>query len=195
MKALNFILLILLSTSLFLAGCSEQPSVVIEEENIESQIEMTGFEHNNAATITRQTFTVPFPPDPAIDFIPVPAPCLGLGEPLRMSGIWSGWFQVVILSNGGSQFTERIDYSEITLKTDDLTWLAGPSANQTIISSIPADTGESALVIRHEIKARFASQNGHPDLLVSRRFRLGVSADRTVRHSEFESFKAECIGN
>lgn len=195
MKKLNFLLPILLSTCLFLAGCSDQPSAVADAEKENPVLENTIAASSNAATVDRQTFTQPFPPLPGVDFAPVPAPCLGLGENLRMSGTWSGWFQEVILPHGGSQFIERIDYSEITLKTDDLTWLAGPGASEPIIRKMPAEIGESALVIRHEFHARFISQNDKPDLRVSHRVRQLVTPDGEMKKNELVPFTAECIGN
>lgn len=195
MKTLKCFLPILLSIGLFLAGCSDQPSAVVEAEKENPVPENTIAASPNAATVDRQTFTVPFPPNPDVDFVPVPAPCLGLGEPLRMSGTWSGWIQKVTLPNGGIQFTERIDYSEITLKTDDLTWLAGPGASEPIIAKIPADNGESALVVRHEFHARFISQNDKPDLRVSHRVRQLITPDGEFKKNEFVPFTAECIGN
>ncbi len=195
MKIFKCFLTILLSIYLFLAGCSDQPSAIADAEKANPFLDNTITTSPSSATVDHQTFTVPFPPIPGVDFAPVPAPCLGLGEPLRMSGTWSGWFQGVTLPNSGSQFTERIDYSEITLKTDDLTWLAGPGASEPIIRKIPADNGESALVIRHEFHARFISQNDKPDLRVSHRVRQLLGPDGELRKNEFEPFTAECIGD
>lgn len=192
MKTLKCFLPILLSICLFLAGCSDQPSAVTEKENPVPKNAISAAP--NGSTVERQTFRVPFPPNPDVDFVPVPAPCLGLGEPLRMSGMWSGWFQEVTLPHGGSQFTERIDYSEITLKTDDLTWFAGPGASESIVRKMPADNGESALVIRHEFHARFISKNEKPDLKVSHRVRQLITPDGEIKKNEFVPFTAECIG-
>ena len=197
MKTLNLILFVLVGSCLFLASCSDS-QLRVEERNIQSEPEIVKNASNNGATIDRQTFTVPFPPIPGVDFVPVPAPCLGLGEPLRMSGVWTGWFQVVTIPNGRVHVTERIDYSQITLKTDELTWLAGPGASEPIIQNVPLapeDVGDAAYNVIHEFNALFISQDGEPDVKISHRVRQLLGPDGVLRKNEFIPFTAECIGN
>ncbi len=197
MKTLKLMLPILLSTCLFLAGCSDQPSAVAHAEKENPILENAIAASSNAATVDRQTFRVPFPPISGVDYAPVPAPCLELGEPLRMSGIWSGWFQVVTISTGRVHVTEHIDYSEITLRLGDLVWHAGPGASEPIIQNVPLtedDVGDAAFNVMHEFHARFISQNDKPDLRISHRVRQLLTPDGELKKNEFVPFSAECIG-
>lgn len=152
---------------------------------------------SRAATTDRVTFTVPFPPVPGVEFVPVPAPCLGLGEPLRMSGTWTGWYATVEIPRGRFHLTEHIDYAEISLRTDDLSWVAGPGSTETIVQNVPLtgdDRGEAAFNVIHEFHARFVSQDGAQDLRVSHRVRQLLGPDGELRKNEFVPFNAECIG-
>ena len=200
MKKLNLILIVLVSSCLILTACSDT-YLNVEEESVKSQPEVTALSSNNVftngATVNRQTFTVPFPPIPGVEYAPVPAPCLGLDEPLKMSGIWSGWIQTVIIPPGRVHVTERIDYSEITLRLGDLEWHAGPGASETIIRNVPLtadDRGEAAFNVIHEFHARFVSQTDAPDLQVNHRVRQLLGPDGELRKNEFEPFTAKCIG-
>lgn len=200
MKTLKIILLVPLSFCFIITACSDF-NMNAEEDSIASQTEMTDVSADNSsangATVNRQTFTVPFPPIPGVDYAPVPAPCLELGEPLRMSGIWTGWFEVVTIPSGRLHVTEQIDYSQITLKTDDLTWVAGPGAKEAIIQNLPLtpqDIGDAAYNVIHEFHARFISQNNGPDLHVSHRVRQLLGPDGVLRKNEFVPFTATCIG-
>lgn len=143
------------------------------------------------------TFRGPFPPNPAVPFVPVPAPCLGLGEPLHMSGTWSGWFRTTLTPTGRLHITEQIDWREITLTLGDLTWLTAPAAYEPIVLILPAtvdDLGEAAFVVRHQFTVRFISQNGLPDLRVTHSVKQVLGPDGQFRHNEFVPFTAECIG-
>lgn len=154
---------------------------------------------SRAADVDRRTFTVPFPPNPAVDFAPVPAPCLELDQPLRMSGAWTGWTQTVQLSPGRLHLTEYIDYSGIMLATaaGDRTWTPGPGASETIVANVPVsgdDVGDAAFNVRHEFHVRFVSGDGGPDLRIEHRVRQLLGPDGELRKNEFEPFTAECIG-
>lgn len=154
---------------------------------------------SQAAEVTRQTFTVPFPPIPGVEFAPVPAPCLDLDEPLRMSGVWTGWIETVVLSPGRIHFTERIDYTGLSITTaaGDRTWTPSPGASETIVLNLPLtvdDRGEAAFNVMHEFHARFIGQDGDPDLRVEHRVRQLLGPDGELRKNEFEPFTAECIG-
>lgn len=152
---------------------------------------------DNAAVVQTGTFSGPFPPNPAVPFIPVPAPCLGLGEPLQMSGTWSGWFRVVETKNGRVHVTEQIDWSEVDIVLGDLTWRPGPGAFESIVQNLPAtadDLGEAAYVVRHQFTIRFLSQDGLPDLRVTHSAKQVLGPDLEFRHNEFVPFTAECIG-
>jgi len=194
MKALKLALPVLFSFCLLLAGCSDPSSVVSENQEPDHK---TDISVAAKANVDRQHFTVPFPPVPDVDFVPVPAPCFELGEPLQMSGIWSGWTQVVITPTGRVHVTERIDYTEITLRLGDMTWHAGSGASETIIQNVPLtadDRGEAAYNVIHEFNARFISQTDAPDLRVSHRVRQLLTPDGELKKNEFVPFTAECIG-
>lgn len=195
MKTLKFTLLIFLSMSLSLAGCSDQPSAIAEKEN--PVLENTIAASPNAATVDRQTFSVPFPPNPNVDFVLVSTPCLGLDEPLQMSGTWHGWIQRVVTPNGRVHVTEQISYRDIVIQLGDLVWHAGPGASESIIQNIPLtvdDRGEAAFNIIHQFNARFISQTEAPDLRVSHSVRQLLGPDGELRKNEFVPFTAECIG-
>lgn len=165
---------------------------------------------SNGATTNRETFTSPFPPNPEIESVPVSAPCLGLDAPPRMSGMWSGWFQIVLSPSGRAQITEHIDYGQIVIRTDDRTWLAGPGASEPIVLNVPASLdARGSFTVRHEFHARFISQDAEPDLRVEHRVRQlfefqlddegEVVLDEegrpvfVIKKNEFEPFTAECI--
>lgn len=194
MKTLKLMLPILLSTCLFLAGCSDTPSAVSEQKSSDFETEIAVI---TKANTDRQNFTVPFPPNPNEDFVPVPAPCLELSEPLQMSGTWHGWMQRVITPTGRVHVTERISYRDIVLRQGDLIWHAGHGASETIIRNVPltaADQGEAAFNIIHQFNARFISQTDAPDLRVSHSVRQLLGPDGELRKNELVPFSAECIG-
>ena len=201
MKTLKLILLILVSSCLYVTACSDT-HLSTEEEPVKSQPIVTGLSGShasaNGAIVKRQSFITPFPPIPGVEYAPVPAPCLELDEPLKMSGIWTGWFQQVIAPNGRRYITEHIDYSGIFLRLGEQVWKAGPGASEPIIiNNIPLteeDEGEAAFVAIHEFHARFISQNAMPDLRVNHRVRILVGPNGELRKNVFEPFKAECIG-
>jgi len=186
-------LALVVATAAFTVACDEDTPTAPTSETLGT----TTLSANRAATTDRGTFTVPFPPVPGVDFAPVPAPCLGLGEPLRMSGTWTGWYAAVEIPRGRYHLSEKIDYSEITLRTDELTWVAGPGATETIVQNVPLtgdDVGEAAFNVVHEFHARFVSRDGAPDLHVSHRVRQLLGPDGELRKNEFVPFTAECIG-
>lgn len=183
---------------LFAAACSEAPTQVTDAPPPDITATTDATANSNAATTERQTFTVPFPFPPA-EFVPVPAPCLGLGEPLQMSGTWTGWFQTTTTASGREHTTEYIDYSQITIELGDLTWLPGPGAHEVLIFNVPAfplgvDDVDGAFNVKHEFHTRFLSQDGLPDLRVSHWIKQLVDANGVLRQNEFVPFAAECIG-
>lgn len=180
---------------LFAAGaCSEAPTQVAESAALDVSA------NANAATTERQTFTQPFPdPDAPFDFVSVAAPCLGLGEPLQMSGTWTGWYQTTTTAHGREHTTEYIDYSQITIELGDLTWLPGPGAHEIFIFNVPApgfdlEDVAGGFNVRHEFHTRFLSQDGLPDLRVSHRIKQLVDGNGVLRKIEFVPFAGECIG-
>lgn len=75
-------------------------------------------------------------------------------------------------ADGRRHVQELIDYSQITVVLGDLTWLPGPGAHESLIFNVPApgqgvEDVDGAFNIRHEFHARFASQDGLPDLRIS----------------------------
>lgn len=194
MKTLKQTSAVLLGICLLAAGCSDTPSAVSEKKSsdFEKEIAVT-----TKANTDRQNFTVPFPPDPNVDFVPVPAPCLELGKPLQMSGTWHGWIQRVITPTGRVHVKERISYRDIVLRQGDLIWHAGSGASETIIRNVPLtadDQGEAAFNVIHQFNARFISQTDAPDLRVSHSVRQLLGPDGDLRKNEFEPFAADCIG-
>lgn len=176
------------------AACSEAPTEVADVAAPDVSA------NTNAATTERQTFEMPFP-DPAtgLEFVPVPAPCLGLGEPLQMSGTWTGWVQSTETAAGRLHTTEYIDYSQITVELGDLTWLPGPGANEIIVSNWPAPTAQTlppgGFTYKHEFNTLFRSQDGLPDLRIRHSWKVTVTGNLDFVHDEFVPFEAECIGN
>lgn len=156
------------------------------------------FADARGAVTERGIIDSPFPPDPNLPFVPVSAPCLGLGEPLQMSGTWSGWFTLTLVPAGRVRITEHIDYADVALRLGTLMWVAGPGASETIVQILPAtidDFGEAAYVVRHQFTARYLSQDGLSDLLVTHSLKAVLGPDLQFRHNEFVPFSAECIGN
>lgn len=189
---------LVLAVAGLLAACSDSPTQVDDAATPEATAASMASTNSRAAVTDRQTFTVPFPPPPA-EFVPVPAPCLALDEPLRMSGVWTGWYRTTTTANGREHTTEYIDYSGITMRLGDLRWLPGPGAHEVLVFNVPApgfgaDDVDGAFSIRHEFHARFLSQDGLPDLRVSHRVKMLLDATGVLRHDEFVPFEAECIG-
>lgn len=155
------------------------------------------FARGSGAEVQEGTFSGPFPPPPEIPFAPVSAPCLGLGEPLQMSGTWSGRFRIVVTPTGHFHLNELIDYSEVPIRLGGLTWLPGPGATEAIVDNGPLSGSGSATVIRHELHNRYISQDGLSDLHVTHRIKIVVGPDGTLRHFEGipPSFSATCIGS
>lgn len=149
-----------------------------------------------AAATSTHTFSGPFPPNPAVEYVPVAAPCLELGEPLHMSGTWAGWYRVTVTPQGRVHVTEQIDWSAVDLTLGDLTWVPGPGAYEPIVQNVPAtrdDLGEAAYVVRHQFNIRYVSQNGLPDLRVTHHVKQLLSPDLELIHNEFGPFSAVCI--
>lgn len=186
---------------LFAAACGEAPTEFIDAPppDITATADVTA--DANAATTKRETFEEPFPrPDFPLPYVPVPAPCLDLGEPLQMSGTWTGWIQSTETAAGRLHTTEYIDYSQITVELGDLTWLPGPGAHEILVFNVPApglelDEVSGAFNIKHQFNTRFLSQDGLPDLRVSHSQKVLVDGNGVLRHAEFVPFEAECIGN
>lgn len=181
-----------------LASCADS-GVVTDPAGPDQTLEVSppALASSNGAVTGSGTFRQPFPPNPAVPYIPVPAPCLSLGEPLQMSGFWSGWFTTVLTPNGRLHVTEQIDWSEVALALGDLKWLPGPGAFEPIVLNLPAtvdDQGEAAFIVRHEFHVRFISQNGLPDLMVTHSVKQVLGPDLQFRHNEFEPFATECLG-
>lgn len=191
-------LVLVLAVAGLLAACSDSPTQVDDAVTPAATTASLASTNSSAAVTDRQTFTLPFPPGPA-EFVPVPAPCLALDGPLRMSGVWTGWFQTTTTANGRRHTTEYIDYSGITIELGDLRWLPGPGAHEILVFNVPApgfgvDDVDGAFNIRHEFHARFISQDGLPDLRVGHRVTVLLDATGVFRHDEFVPFEAECIG-
>lgn len=181
MKTLNIATPTLFCICFVLAACSDPSSVVSEKEDTTLETDLAVV---TKADVDQRNFTIPFPPVPGVDFASVPAPCLELGEPLQMSGIWSGWIQEVINPSGRVHVTERIDYSEITLRLGDKIWHAGPGASETIIQNLPLESvnvGDAAFNVIHEFHARFISQSDAPDLRVNHRVRQLLTPDGELK--------------
>ena len=131
-------------------------------------------------------------PDPGI---PVSAPCLGLSTPLFIEGTWHIRFAVNLTPGGHFHLNEHIDYSDTQIVSDGLTWEPVPGASELILFNLPGEEG-SAAVVRHEFRARYVSQDGLADLLVSHRIRIVVDSNGEVRHFVIGiPFDGVCMGN
>lgn len=183
---------------LFAAACNEAPTELTDASPSDITA-TTGVTANaNAATTDRQTFEIAFPPPwSGLEYVPVPAPCLGLGEPLQMSGTWTGWTQSTETAAGRLHTTEYIDYSQIAIELGDLTWLPGPGAHEIIVSNWPVQVPlpPGGFTYKHEFNTLFRSQDGLPDLRVRHSWKTTVTGNLDFVHDEFVPFEASCIGN
>lgn len=176
-------------------ACTEPPSTAPSADET-AALDLKASASSNAATTERQTFTVPFPNPEVADYVPLPTPCLGLGEPLQMSGIWTGWAQITTTADGRRHITEYIDYSKVAIVLDEMTWLPGPSAHEILIFNWPARTPlpPGGFTRKHEFNTIFRSQDGLPDLRVRHRVKVTVNGKLEFVHDEFVPFLAECLG-
>ncbi|MDP2497469.1 MAG: hypothetical protein Q8W44_05675 [Candidatus Palauibacterales bacterium] len=178
------------------AACGELPSTAPSAAET-AAVDLKASASPNAATTERQTFTVPFPDPEIAPYVPLPTPCLELGEPLQMGGIWTGWAQITTTARGRRHLTEYIDYSQVTIVLDDMTWLPGPGAHEILIFNWPARTPlpPGGFTRKHEFNTIFRSQNGLPDLRVRHRVKVTVNGKLEFVHNEFVPFVAECLGD
>jgi len=186
-------------SALTLLGCGESGQVTdpLARPMVRQSVAPEQVTDDNGAITQTGTFRGPFPPNPAVPYFPVPAECLNLGEPLHMSGIWSGWYKGVLTSEGHQKWTEQIDWSEVTLTLGDLTWQPAPAAYELITESLPAtsdDYGDAAYVIHHQFTVRYVSQNGLPDLRVTHHVKQLLLPDLELLQNDVVMFSAECIG-
>ena len=132
--------------------------------------------------------------DVSVSGIPLSAPCLGLSTPLTIEGTWHIRFALNLTPRGHFHLNEHIDYSDTRVVTDGKTWEPVPGASEAIIFNLPGSEG-SAAVARHEFHARYVSQNGLSDLLVSHRIKIVVEPDGEIRHLVIGiPFDGECVG-
>lgn len=186
----SLVFLMMTASVAVVTACSEVPPTAAESEPVVTPAFAAS---QNAATTIRSTFSQPIPP------IPVSAPCLDLEEGLVADGTWSWRQHIVITRNGRASVSEQGDYSDVSLRSGDLTWTAAPGATETIIRNVPADpAAPGSFVARHELHARFISQDGLPDLRVFHRIhRLFELVDGEVVHRKFVriDFTGTCIDN
>lgn len=99
MKTLNFILLALLSTCLFLAGCSDRPSSILEEEQIKSQPALS-----DAPSTSADISSAPGAPTPILFSTTFPDndPCTDVFDPKEHMVTISGTAWVHALPNGNT---------------------------------------------------------------------------------------------
>lgn len=182
--------------SMALVGCRETPATAPSSDEMTAPA-LDASASSHAAETDRETFTDPFPRNPAVDFVPVPAPCLGLGDPLQMSGTWTGWRQITTTAAGREHLTEYIDYSQIIVVLGELRWLPGPSAHEVIVSNWPVQLPlpPGGFTYRHAFNTLFRSQDGLPDLRIRHSWKTTVTGNLDFVHDEFVPFAAECIGN
>lgn len=126
--------------------------------------------------------------------IPISAPCLGLGELLYTEGTWHVHWEANLTKLGQYKEVDHVDYSDVVIHADGLTWTAAPGAIEQMVflysGSVP-----TAQVERHQFDARYLSQDGLPDLLVRHSVKVVVGPDGTFRHYYFGvPFDAKCIG-
>ena len=131
---------------------------------------------------------------PADEAIPVSAPCLGSSELLSAYGTWHVRWRANVTQQGQIHEVDYIDYSDIVLHRGGQTWEPAPGATEVITYDIPG-IETSARVVHHQFHARYLSQNGLSDLLVSHSIRVVVGPDGTTREFYIGiPFDAECIG-
>lgn len=131
---------------------------------------------------------------PAYDAIPVSAPCLGSSELLSAYGTWHVRWRANVTQLGQIHEVDYIDYSDIVLHRDGETWEPAPGATEVITYDIPGNES-SAKVVSHDFHARYLSQDGLSDLLVSHRIKVVFGPDGTTRQFYIGiPFTAECIG-
>lgn len=147
-------------------------------------------DRSQAALILSEPIDEPAPP------VPVLAPCLGLDEPLRISGRWVGWLRGTVSPSGHVHLTEHIDWSDVTVVSPSgLTWLPGPGAHESFSINQPGGSG-AAVAVMHSLNARFLSQDGLANLQVWHRVHLVITPDGQPRVEVFIlPFEARCAGS
>lgn len=135
-----------------LAGCERADPV--EPDSITPQA-------SRGATVTREEWG----PE-AVLFNP-PAPCLGEGARLDITGTISGWDLIVERADGSIHLTEYVDFTNLVGTFDGHTWTAGPGSHEMWSINWPPDVPLSPVNGRqttHVGNTVFRAEDGTPDL-------------------------------
>jgi len=122
------------------------------------------------------------------------AACLGLADPLDITGTVSGWYQEWDLANGRMYATEYLDFTALSASEGEWSWTAGPGAHEIWRWNLGLE-GDAAENITHEGRSLFVGAGDAPDFILVHRVHQVLTPNLDLTVDNITPLTVECIGS
>lgn len=120
------------------------------------------------------------------------ATCLGLTDPIDITGTVSGWDQITELANGFQRVREYLDFTQLSASTGSWNWTAGPSAHE-IWSWNLGEAGDAAENITHEGRSLFIGEGDAPNFILVHRVHEVLTPNLVLTVYNITPLTVKCI--
>lgn len=120
------------------------------------------------------------------------ATCLGLTDPVDITGTVSGWDQITELADGLERVREYLDFTALSASADGWSWTAGPSAHE-IWSWNLGGAGDVAENITHEGRSLFIGEGDAPNFILVHRIHEVLTPNLVLTVANITPLTVECI--
>ncbi|MCG6986744.1 MAG: hypothetical protein LJF06_00950 [Gemmatimonadetes bacterium] len=120
------------------------------------------------------------------------AACLGLTDPLDITGTVSGWDQITELTDGRVHVTEYLDFTALSASDGERSWTAGPGAHEIWSENLGWE-GDAAENIIHEGRSPFLGAGDAPNFILVHRIHEVLTPNLVLTVANITPLTVECI--